>query len=320
MKSLRRVPLPLGGVLLALSAMPHVGRAQSQAPVAPIQSINHLQIRVTDLRRSQEFYTKLLGATVIDTSPNGWTLMLTDTGTWLSLGKVQPGSNAKPATLDHLGIGIDLPNKPDGLRHALNEAFPSGKVRSPGKPGDLTYDRSIYVEDPDGVSLQLISKTDDGHLPRPDATPAVPRTRTPGVVRVRSINHMMITVTDVTKSQSFYAKLFGATIRDKSANGKAVTLTLPRANSWLSLTTVDDKDKAGKLDHLGIGIDWVPNAEAIRSALKKAFPNANVTSPGTPTSPTYNRSIYIDDPDGLRLQLISSTDDGNLPGGTLSAR
>lgn len=307
--------------LAGMCVMPLVGRAQSTpAGVAPIQSINHLQIRVTDLKRSQEFYTKLLGAAVIDTSPNGWTLMLGDTGTWLSLGKVQPGSNARPATLDHAGIGIDLPDKPDQLRQALKEAFPSSNVRSPGKSGDLTYDRSIYVDDPDALSLQLISKKDDGHLPRADATPAVPRTRTPGVVRVRSINHMMITVTDVATSQAFYAKLLGATVRDRSANGKAMTLTLPRANAWLSLTTVDGKEKAGKLDHLGIGIDWVPDAETIRTALKNAFPDAKVTSPGAPTSSTYNRSIYIDDPDGLHLQLISSTDDGNLPSGTLSGK
>jgi len=97
-------------------------------------------------------------------------------------------------------------------------------------------------------------------------------------------------------------------------------MTLPRTNSWFSFATVDNKEKAGKLDHIGIGIDWPQDVEALRTALKKAFPDAKVTSPGAPTSPTYNRSIYIDDPDGLRLQLISSTDDGKLPGGTLSAK
>jgi hypothetical protein len=31
--------------------------------------------------------------------------------------------------------------------------------------------------------------------------------------------------------------------------------------------------------------------------------------------PSYNRSIYVTDPDELSLQLISSTDDGRLPPG-----
>jgi catechol 2,3-dioxygenase-like lactoylglutathione lyase family enzyme len=309
------------GVLLAMFAMPRVGHGQSApAGVAPIHSINHLQIRVTDLKRSQEFYSKLLGATVIDTSANGWTLMLADTGTWLSLGKVRGGSATKAGTLDHVGIGIEMPDKPGHLRDALKATFPASNVRSPGKPGGLTYDRSIYVNDPDLLSLQLISKRDDGHLPQPDHMPVVPRTSAPGIVRVRSINHMMVTVTDLAHSQAFYATLLGAVVRDKSVNGKAMTLTLPRANSWLSLTVVTEREKAGQLDHLGIGIDWALDVETIRAAMRTAFPGAKVTSPGTPSSSTYNRSIYIDDPDGLHLQLISSTDDGGLPGGTLSGK
>jgi predicted enzyme related to lactoylglutathione lyase len=296
--------------------------AQSPAAgVAPVRSINHLHIRVSDSKRSYEFYSKLFGGAIIDTSRGGWTFMMGDTGSWFNFGAVPPQRpNIKAGTLDHVGIGIDLPGKPDPLRQALKQAFPASNVRSPGQPGDLTYDRSIYADDPDGLSLQLVSKSDDGHLPTPDATPAVPRTRTTGVVRVRSINHLQLTATDVPKAQAFYSKLLGATIRDKSANGKMMTLTLPGSGSWLSFSTVDEKEKAGKLDHVGIGIDWPQDVEALRAALKKAFPDSNVRSPGAPTSSTYNRSIYIDDPDGLHLQLIASTDDGELPGGVLSAK
>src|SRR4029077_13817830 len=122
----------LYAMALALVSLTVTGGAQSgPAGVALIQSINHLQIRVTDLKRSQEFYTTLLGATVIDTSANGWTVMLPGTGTWISLGKAQ--GTAKPGTRDHLGIGIDLPDKPGALRDALKQAFPEGKVTSPGK-------------------------------------------------------------------------------------------------------------------------------------------------------------------------------------------
>ena len=98
-------------------------------------------------------------------------------------------------------------------------------------------------------------------------------------------------------------------------------MTLPRANSWLSLMAANPRAPvpAGKLDHLGIGIDLPLDAEAVealRAKLRAAFPDGNVRSPGTPARSTYNRSIYVVDPDGLSLQLISSTDDGELPGGT----
>jgi catechol-2,3-dioxygenase len=305
------------GSLAVATVVTLAARAPSApAGVAPVRSINHLHIRVSDPRRSFEFYAKLLGAHIIDTSRGNWTVMLGDTGSWLSLGIVPPGSNMKPASLDHVGIGIDLPDKPDPLRQALEESFPSSKVRSPGKPGDLTYDRSIYLEDPDGVAIQLVSRRDDGHLPRPDATPAVTRARIDGAVRVRSINHLQLNATDIAKTEALYSKLLGATVRDKSASGRMMTMTLPGANSWLSFGTVDDREKAGKMDHIGIGIDWPQDVEGLRTALKKAFPEANVRSPGTATSPTYNRSIYLDDPDGLHVQLVSSTDDGKLPGGT----
>ena len=50
---------------------------------------------------------------------------------------------------------------------SLKAAFPDGKVRSPGQPSpDMknNYNRSIYVTDPDGVDLQLVTSADDGWL------------------------------------------------------------------------------------------------------------------------------------------------------------
>ena len=320
-----RVPaLICAGFLAAFSAVPIVGGTQSApAGVAPVQSVNHLQIRVSDLQRSHEFYTKLLGGTIIDTSSSGWTMLLGDTGTWLSLGTVAANADIKPSELDHVGIGINLPGQPEALREALKAAFPSSNVRSPGEPGDATYNRSIYLNDPDGVSIQLVSKNDDGHLPRADATPAVPRTLVEGVVRFRSINHLALRVSERATSQEFYSMLLGAIFRDESRS--QITMTLPRASSWLSLLNATPRAPipAGKLDHLGVGIDFPQDAEgieALRAKLRAAFPDRNVGSHGTPTSSlssNYNRSIYVTDPDGLSLQLISSTDDGRL--GTPSA-
>jgi catechol 2,3-dioxygenase-like lactoylglutathione lyase family enzyme len=309
---------------VALVVRPMLGRAQSKpAGAVPIKSINHLQIRITDLKRTQEFYAKLLGAKIIDTSASTWTMSLPGTGSWLSFAKAQgnhpmTGQPVKPATLDHLGLGVDLrPANAANVRTTIKQAFPDAKVQSPGKPGDSTYDRSIYIDDPDGVRLQLIATDDDGHLPMPDPTPAVPRTAPEGVVRARSINHLMITVKDLNQSREFYIKLLGATVRDTSSNG--ITLTFRKSlPAWLSLSQVSDPSKAGVMDHLGIGIDWTPNAEAIRTKLKQAFPSAKVMSPGKPGDSTYDRSIYIDDPDGLRIQLISKDDDGNLPNSTMS--
>lgn len=315
----------LAAVSLALLAMavftPATGQAgappAASAAVAPVKTINHLQFRVKDPQKSFEFYMKLFGGHLIDTSPNGWTMMLADTKEWLSFGRIQAGSSAKPGTLDHAGIGVDLKN-PTQLRQALTEAFPNGKVSSPGKPGDLTYDRSIYVSDPDGFSLQLISSKDDGHLPRADKIPAAPRTPAKGFVRFRGLNHLSLAVTNREASRDFYAKLLGTTVRDQ--NRGQINVTMPGAGSWISLLLASPRSPvaAGQLHHLGVGIDYpsdIPGIDALRVRIKAAFPDGDVRSPGEPSpsmEANYNRSIYVTDPDGVSLQLVTSKDDGWL--------
>ena len=78
---------------------------------------------------------------VIDTAGASLTFKIGDTGSWMNLSGASPQMpNVKPGTMDHLGIGIDLPKAPEPLRQALKMAFPASNVRSPGQPGDLTYD------------------------------------------------------------------------------------------------------------------------------------------------------------------------------------
>ncbi len=315
---LRTLPLIPALVLAVTAVRPVDGQSTPAAGVAPARTINHLQFRVTDPKRSFEFYMKLLGGHLIDTSPNGWTMMLADTKQWLSFGKIPAGSSAKPGTLDHAGIGIDLPKNPTKLRQALQAAFPSGDVRSPGKPGDATYDRSIYVKDPDGFSLQLISSADSGRLPRADATPAASRTPATGFVRFRGLNHLSLTVTNREASRDFYGKLLGTTVRDQ--NRGQINVTLHGAGAWISLLGLGPQSPvpAGQLHHLGVGIDYpdtIPGIDKLRKDLAAAFPEYKVWSPGEPSpsmEANHNRSIYIMDPDGVSLQLVTSKDDGWL--------
>src|SRR5438093_5422659 len=169
------VPRTSSMLLAVVAAVPMVGRAQPMpAGAAPVQSINHVRVRVTDPARSYESYRKLFGGRIIDTSKREWTMMLGDTRVWLSL---STESTNKPSEIDHIGVGIDLPGKPDALRRALIEAFPSSQIQSPGKAGDKAYNRAIDVSDPDGFGLQLVATTDAGRVDGADKTPVVPRSR-----------------------------------------------------------------------------------------------------------------------------------------------
>src|SRR4051812_44996372 len=64
-----RILLP-AAALAAVIVAPMV-HAQSAPAVAPVRTINHLQIRVTDPKKSYEFYMKLFGGHVISTGGNG---------------------------------------------------------------------------------------------------------------------------------------------------------------------------------------------------------------------------------------------------------
>jgi len=305
------------------------GAQSAPTGVTPALSISHWQVSVSDLKRSQEFYSKLLGATIIDTSPNTWTLRIPDAPQWLSLTRAQgtdpaTGLSVKPGMFE-LGIGIDLtPANAEQVRKALRQAFPTATIVSPGKRGDPSYDRVIYVDHPDDIRFRLVSSKDDGHLPKHDRTPAVPRTPMKGVVRMRNLNHINVTARDVNASVEFYSALIGAPVRERAANGRGATLAVAGGPFWLRFGMARDPAKVvgfrqpnpeGIIDHPGLGIDITPEtAPAVRAALTEAFPGFKIYSPGKPEQSIYNRSVYIVDPDGLLYQLISSDDDGHTPG------
>ena len=155
-------------------------RAQSAAaPMTRVRNINHVHFDVSDLQRSADFYGALLGATVHEKAPNFWTMTL-PTGTpglasWLSLTKApQPevgldGSGLEPGHYSHMGIGIDIPDveATERLSAEINEKYPFAKARPTGpwnEQGEYSGSRSIYLEDPDGLVVQLIRPDDDGYL------------------------------------------------------------------------------------------------------------------------------------------------------------
>src|SRR5579863_4714505 len=108
MKIAIQAGLLLCATLLAdLIGVPIAGAQSAPTGVAPVMSINHLHIHVSDSRKSYEFYSKLLGGHIIDTSRGGWTFMLGDTGSWINFSGVPPQMpNPKLGTLDHIGLGI----------------------------------------------------------------------------------------------------------------------------------------------------------------------------------------------------------------------
>ncbi len=82
-----------------------------------VQSLNHLHINVTDMKRSVDFYTRLLGLEQTWTIGKTMTFLSTTSGDLFTLHKV---SKAKIDTgdLDHFGFGVKAREHAKAIREA----------------------------------------------------------------------------------------------------------------------------------------------------------------------------------------------------------
>ncbi len=119
----------------------------------PVESFQHINIRVADVERTRDFYVRVMGLRVGDRPP------FTSTGYWLYLGAEpvlhlvqktadEPASPPATGAIDHIAFrGVDL----DATRQALARdgiAYEEAVV-----PRDNSV--QVFVRDPDGVRIEL---------------------------------------------------------------------------------------------------------------------------------------------------------------------
>ena len=159
----------LKGLALLASAGSFVAEAeaaaaQASAAIAPVVSINHVHIEVSDMKRSMDFYQSVLGATPREAGAGIMTMGLPNgtkkQGSWISLvdGTFGQGRGVvgKPGTYNHVGFGVNL----DAPRIVANlkKRWPAVKTAEPNRTDQL------YVYDPDGLAFQLMTPAHDGYI------------------------------------------------------------------------------------------------------------------------------------------------------------
>lgn len=120
-------------------------------------------------------------------------------------------------------------------------------------------------------------------------------TSTPSTFRGRSLNHVTLSVTDVERSQEFYARLLGGTISlgsittDKGATVESATLALP--DCFLALFKLGEP----RVHHFCVGVEHF-SIDAAFAKLQSDFPESK---------PTIYRDeeLYFRDPDGILGQV-----------------
>ncbi len=113
--------------------------------------INHIALNVTDLRRSEPWYSQALGLVRVDgevaENGSGHVVLASATGGWmLSLtGGASPG-------VEHVAIGCTDRDELVGWHDLLTE-----RAAEPGSITDAPYGSGFVVRDPDGLELELFA-------------------------------------------------------------------------------------------------------------------------------------------------------------------
>jgi catechol 2,3-dioxygenase-like lactoylglutathione lyase family enzyme len=129
-------------------------------------------------------------------------------------------------------------------------------------------------------------------------TNASAQTPPTAVAQARTINHVSVAVTDVERSAAFYAKLLGLKEVSRPGNGG---INLGLGSSFLGIYKIP---QPGRVHHFCLGVDeYDPETIAVRLKQQGIEPAidrnpANRTSGGD--------QLYLNDPDGTRVQLSAS--------------
>lgn len=117
-----------------------------------MKGIRHIALRVRDIERSLEFYTRLLEMT-IEWRPDHRNAYLTTGADNLALHEIDNGELADSGALDHFGFLVSTPEEVDNWAERLQiggvELVQQPKTHRDGA-------RSIYFRDPDGNLIQLL--------------------------------------------------------------------------------------------------------------------------------------------------------------------
>jgi len=124
-----------------------------------ILGVAHFSIPVSDVARSTQFYTEVVGCRHLSTVPRGNMAFLDAAGTCLILVKREPPIN--PVLDDHGGVHHSFIVAHDDYRAALDHLrfHGVGVTFEEGRQGGVVNGLRAYFHDPDGTVLEFIDLT-----------------------------------------------------------------------------------------------------------------------------------------------------------------
>jgi catechol 2,3-dioxygenase-like lactoylglutathione lyase family enzyme len=320
--------LALPAILLAPSLLAATRGLAPRRRALSALALNHVELAVSDVGRSVEFYEAVLG-TPVQARREGATILRLGAGPqFMALRAVAAG---EAPSLARMGIAVDgfdiegvIPQLEDAGLALAGSSMPSELAMriwtGDRRAGDGV--RDLYLADPNGLVVQVVDRRHcggDGPLGS-SCGAAVPAPD--GIMRAVDLNHFTSSVSSPEASVEFFQRVFGLPIQAYQAATPA--LGIAAGPQFLMFTgggaaaggpvrgdinhvcmTVEDFDVERILSDLAaFGISARGENEGanvpFRSSVSLRMPNRGGAPGGTP-------EVYFTDPDGLRIQVQDPT-------------
>ncbi|MDR7534292.1 MAG: VOC family protein [Armatimonadota bacterium] len=116
------------------------------------------------------------------------------------------------------------------------------------------------------------------------------------VRRVAGLSHLLLQVRDLAAAERFFVSLLGFTVRERGRLRDGRPLVALAEGLGLTLLPAGREAGVPVVDHVAFR---VADLIAVRARLEAA----GLTYEGPVTTPRYGTSIYVRDPDGIRIEL-----------------
>jgi catechol 2,3-dioxygenase-like lactoylglutathione lyase family enzyme len=320
-------------MLLSLPALMMAPRVLIQTSNPPIRvtGINHVTLRVSDVKRSVDFYQGLFGMPVI--SRQGTTNANLRIGAGPQFLGVSAAGSGAP-NINHICLGVDNFNvdRIIGIlgQHGITKSDAGGpmkvrvRMRGPEAGGAKEGTPELSFSDPDGLVIQLQDpRYCGGAGPLGSVCPALEASPKKGLMTLRDWSHCTNFVSDGARSNKFYQELFGFDIQAYQGPGAPVmgvgggVQFLMFAGGGGGRGGANAAPRPAGINHLCMSMDNF-HPDAVIKALESYGIKPRGNAQGTPGPLVHyismrmeNRGgakegtpeLYFTDPDGLLIQL-----------------
>jgi len=277
----------------------------------PNMYVSHIQLKVSNLARSLEFYEKVIGFKVLERSGERVYLTTDGKSSPVSLVQIEDAVHLRRGQTGLYHLALLLPTRRD-LGNLLQHLIDMD-VRFGG--GDHHVSEAIYLEDPDGNGIELYAdRSEDSWIWQNDAVYMTTEAldyrdildagdgNWTGLSEGTILGYVHLSVADIDATRDFYTKILDySVVNDKYR--KAIFVSTGNYhhhlafNAWYSEKGLSAPDNAVGLKSFTIVLKDVPYAEEVKNKLKAA---------------DYPVEIYDEEPRYGGKQSFSTVDDNGF--------